>query len=153
MLEHGRRAPEECRRVLEGEYGAGPVCRLLGELGGADRIARTGRGLEPVVGQRHEVAFRLTLGPVLESRGEQLVQADAPRRGQRARQRVADDRVDEGVAAGLAGDLGDQPSTDRRVEHVEGVVDRQTDHLGDDGELELGAVDRGGVEHRVSLGP
>ena len=31
-------------------------------------------------------------------------------------------------------------------------LDRQADHLGDDREFELGAAERGGVEHRVSFG-
>ena len=72
--------------------------------------------------------------------------------GERVRECVAHDRVDEGKPTRLVGDLPDQAPFDRRLEDVQRAVEGQSHDLGHDRKLELGAADRRRVQHRVRFG-
>ena len=76
----------------------------------------------------------------------------AARCGQRARERLANDRVHERVASRRPWLAGDQPRSFCRIEHVEHSVDRQLEHLGQERKLELAAAHGGRAEDRPRTG-
>lgn len=140
------RALVQPRGLLIGELGDGALRRARRvvdrALGSALR-----RSLQVVVRDLREMLLEVVTVGLLERLGGGPVQPRAPRRAEALEQGVANERMRELVASGLARGV-DDPAAQRHLEPIEYCARRLPEHAGERVQAEL-AADHGGRAERL----